>query len=261
MAIHKKYLQLSIGMALLIESFVFAGAARAQESSARILKFTKISEFGIGVGGLNYQGDIASEYNFENNRLAATIFYRKVISQPLTLKASLTAGFFHANDSAYTDRPFQLYRGAEIDGKLIELGVGIEYYFLDYYDFNRFYRWSPYFFAGPNLFYYATDKKSNLENNTEETGTRDGLSYSLTMGAGMKFSINRSWNFGVEFGPRLVLSQDFLDDLTEKTNTGAQLSNPHDRDWYIYNGIFVSYTFYKTYCPSIYKNNTDFIFD
>ncbi len=263
MAVNKKILRLSIGLLWLIESFVLIGSVQAQESDARVLKYMRISELGFGVGGVNYQGDISPEYKFENNRLGATIFYRKVVSQPLTLKMNLTGGFFHANDSSETGRPFQLYRGAEISTKLIEFGVGIEYYFFDYYSFKRFYRWSPYFFAGPNLMYYATDRTGNpaMENDQQETGTRDGLNYSLTMGAGIKFSLNRSWNIGAEFGPRLVLSKDFLDDLTENSSTGAQLSNPHNRDWYFYNGIFVSYTFYKNFCPSIYRNNTDFIFD
>lgn len=248
-------LVLSTGLLWLVESFLLLAPVFGQESGSRILESTRISELGIGIGGVNYQGDIATNYRFANNRPGATLFYRKVISQPFTLKASITGGFFRAADDFYEQRPFQLNRDATIKGSLIELGVGLEYYFLDYYDFKRPFRFSPYFFTGPNIMRYNTDRDSGPKNNPDEGEVNSGLRFTYTMGAGIKFAVARHWNIGLEFSPRLVFSQDFLDDLTETTDQGRQLSNPHDRDWYFYNGLSVSYTFYKQYCPRPYKNN------
>src|SRR5688500_17299124 len=57
------------------------------------------SELGIGLGGTVYKGEIAPEYNFGNNRPAASVFYRRDISDPVTLKAGLLVGLLGASDS------------------------------------------------------------------------------------------------------------------------------------------------------------------
>ena len=47
----------------------------------------------------------------------------------------------------------------------------------------------------------------------------------------------------------------FTDQFDHLGDQDPFLVNPHDQDWYYYNGVSLSYTFYKIRCPDSYKNN------
>ena len=55
----------------------------------------------------------------------------------------------------------------------------------------------------------------------------------------------RRWNLGLEVGARKEFT-DKLDDISEQN---PLIENRHDQDWYFYNGVSISYTFYKIRCP------------
>ncbi|WP_262923007.1 DUF6089 family protein [Hymenobacter cellulosilyticus] len=59
------------------------------------------------------------------------------------------------------------------------------------------------------------------------------------------------WNLGLEAGARKA----FTDELDHLGTQNPLLVNTHDQDWYFYNGLSISYTFYKINCPDSYKAN------
>ena len=48
-----RHFLLSIGLLWLVESFLLLAPAMAQESNSKILNSTRISELGIGIGGID----------------------------------------------------------------------------------------------------------------------------------------------------------------------------------------------------------------
>lgn len=56
------------------------------------------SEVGIGIGATNYRGEISPRLQLQNSRPAFTVFYRKDVSVPLTLRGGFTAGLLRADD-------------------------------------------------------------------------------------------------------------------------------------------------------------------
>ncbi|RZK17029.1 MAG: porin family protein, partial [Hymenobacter sp.] len=145
------------GLVLAGSSFLGAAPARAQHTS----------ELGLGLGGTNYRGEVSPQYQFENNRPAFTVFYRRDISAPVTLRAGLTYGGLRAKDSNVEGAnggvpPLQNYRQVSLKGSVLELSGVVEYNFLDYHQRTEQHRvhLSPYLFAGLAPFYAHTTTES-----------------------------------------------------------------------------------------------------
>lgn len=243
---------------LQVGSAFFIPAANAQNIGT--------SELGLGLGGVNYKGEISPKYRFGNNGPAAMLFYRRDISNPVTLRASFLAGATGASDN-YFKIPLNQFRQARMSGTLIELAGGLEYNFLDYYDLRRKQRWTPYFFVNVAGFVSSTKTESDVQAVVGSTSVasqvttagqggltenRNVISISVPAGVGIKFALSYHWNLGAEIGARKIFT-DLYDNLGEEHSRG--LANPHDSDWYFYNGISLSYTFYKIRCPKVYRSN------
>ncbi|AMM51088.1 hypothetical protein TH61_07710 [Rufibacter sp. DG15C] len=209
------------------------------------------NELGIGIGGITYKGDVSPRYRLLSNRPALTLFYKRDVSRALVLRGSLLAGKVKAKDTQYEDLPLSDYRKAEVTTSVLELAVGFDYNFLNYYDFRRHIRWTPYFTLG--VAGLAYNNKTTAPNPVvlypENGGNNEPYKTSFTMavpiGAGIKYALTHRLNLGVEFGARFLLTDKF-DNLT---NQNEKVMNPHDNDWYFYNGVSLSYTFYKINCP------------
>lgn len=223
--------------------------------SASAQKPVSTSEIGIGLGGANYKGELAPNYRFLNNQPAITVFYRRDIIQPLTIRGGIMASHRIVEDNTIGDHSYDLplpnYRNSELRLTLAELSLVAEYNFLDYYDLSQDIRISPYFFAGvAGLVYHH-----KLETDSDAVSPRIkpydvNLSISIPFGVGVKYALSKHWNLGLEFGARKLFNDD-LDYLSE--GDGKQVANPYDNDWYFYNGISLSYTIYRINCPPTYR--------
>lgn len=217
------------------------------------------SEIGGGIGGLAYKGEVAPDYRFRNNQPGAVLFYKKDISKPVTLKANLLAGRMRAKDENVS-LPVNTFRQAAVETNLVEFSVGMEYNFLDYYDQRRRTRWTPYYFISFAVASY--NNKVQLGKNTvkpEETA----ILLSIPTGIGFKYALSYNWNLGLEIGARKTVAKngDHLDYLQTKnygglSNRELPLTDPYDKDWYYYNGLSISYTFYKLRCPRPSKSSS-----
>ncbi len=239
------------GLVLAGSSFLGAGSASAQ--------VTHTSELGLGLGATNYKGELSPQYQLQNNRPALTIFYRRDVSVPVTLRGGFTAGFLRANDANVTGAnggvpPVQDYRQASMKGGVAEVSGVVEYNFLDYHrrsDQNRVHL-TPYLFIGLAGFYASTTTESQnpaLQPSFNRKGSR--LGFAVPAGVGLKVALSQHFNVGAEIGAR----KTFTDQLDHLSDQDPFLVNPHDQDWYYYNGISVSYTFYKIRCPTPYSRN------
>ena len=217
------------------------------------------SEIGVGLGATNYRGEISPRYQFQNNRPALTAFYRKDVSVPITLRGGLTAGLLRADDGNVSGvngavPPLQAYRQANTKGGLVEASAVVEYNFLDFHRRTDKVHFTPYLFGGVAIFYANTTTVSDAGLGTlSRKGAMVG--FAIPVGVGAKLALSTHWNLGLEVGARKALT-DQLDQLGDQS---AFLVNPHDQDWYYYNGLSLSYTFYKIHCPDSYKNNKELL--
>jgi Domain of unknown function (DUF6089) len=236
-------------------SIFFPLAAKAQTTT----------EIGGGLGGLNYRGEISPNYRLLNNRPALTGFYRRDLSNAITARGNLTFGFLRAADADVKRRgkvlPVPALRRATLNGFLAELMGGFEYNFLDYYDQRRRTRWTPYFFMGGSVYYSRLTTALNEEVpngirpiSKKRSGGR--FAAAIPVAVGIKYALSYHWNLGMEVGARRTFGDkfDYLSniDVPELAQTG-------DTDWYYYNGVSLSYTFYKIVCPDIYRSQPNLL--
>ena len=232
---------------LLAGSAFFCGNAQAQQTS----------EVGLGLGGLVYRGELAPQYQLDNNRPAFTGFYRRDVTVPITVRGAFTAGLLRADDARVTDAdgivlPQAAVRQARLSGWLTEVSVVAEYNFLNYHDRADKYHYTPYLFAGVAGYYASTTTTTanpNLSQQLDQSGGMFG--FAIPAGVGFKVALSEHLNLGLEVGARKL----FTDQLDHLSQQDPAYVNPHDPDWYFYNGVSLSYTFYKIRCPDQYKKN------
>jgi len=227
-------------------SVFFALSAKAQSTS----------EVGIGLGGLVYKGELAPSYQFRNNRPAVTAFYRKDISAPVTLRAAVMGGLLRADDANVkgvngNTAPLPAARRANMKGNLIELSGALEYNFFDFHNRKDKVHFTPYVVVGLAAFLANTTTQSNAVGAESFNKKGSVLGLAVPAGFGLKLALSRHWNLGLEAGARKA----FTDELDHASTQSPVLVNNHDQDWYFYNGVSISYTFYKIHCPDSYKEN------
>ena len=236
------FLTLLIGLP--VGSVFFAASAVAQSRTT--------SEVGVGIGGLLYKGELAPNYQFRNNRPALTGFYRRDISAPITLRAGIMGGMLRADDRNVKGvngnvAPLANYRDAHLKGSLLELSGALEYNFFDYHDRHDKVHFTPYVFVGLAGFYASVQTASSARPSLNKSGNI--ISLAIPAGVGFKYAVSEHWNIGLEAGARKTFT-DNLDHIDGQTSAQKDLlGNSHDQDWYFYNGLSVSYTFYKIRCP------------
>jgi len=240
----------------LLACFVQTGSVFFAHSA--VAQYT--SEIGVGLGGLVYKGELSPKYQFKNNRPAITAFYRRDISAPVTLRGAFMAGLLRADDGNVQGvnnavAPLPAYRQANMKGSLYEVSAVMEYNFFDYHYRKDKVHFTPYVFVGVAGFLANTTTATN--NGALPSLNRGGsmLGVAVPVGFGFKYALSNRWNLGLEAGARKVFS-DQLDHIDGKSNGQTDLvGNRHDKDWYFFNGVSISYTFYKISCPPQYKDN------
>jgi len=218
----------------LIVAGIFAFLAFPQLVSAQRV------EFGAGLGGFNYKGDISPNFRFRFFKPGGSLFFRYNPSQALSLRAEIAGGVIGAKDEHSKD-PFQQARNLSFTTRIIEGSTVAEYNFLNYEDRRFAVNWTPYVFGGLG---YSTFNPS------PKTSDYKTSSLVLPYGVGIKYQIRRPWNIGLEYGTRKTYT-DFLDNLggNPVSNDKLQQGDPSLKDTYFYVRLSVSYTFYKIFCP------------
>ena len=204
---------------------------------------------------MNYRGEVSPRYRVLNNRLAGTAFYKKDLSTALVARGGLTLGGIRvADEQVRRDGdvvPVAASRQATFRAFVVEALVGVDYNFLDYYDFKRRTRWTPYVFTGVAGYYASTEtafrSRGTIARPVMQTVGGTKVSVALPIGLGIKYALSREINLIVEAGGRRTFGDQF-DNLSEAAP--PELADTGGPDWYFYNGVSVSYTFYKIICPT-----------
>ena len=197
-------------------------------------------EFGAGLGGFNYKGDIAPSMRLKFFKPAGSVFFRYNPNSALSLRAEIAGGLIGAKDEGSKD-PYQQVRNMSFRTRVFEGSAVAEYNFLDYQDRRFAVNWTPYVFGGVGLNTFRPEVK---------TGDYKTSGLVLPYGVGIKYQIRRPWNIGIEYGARKTFT-DYLDNLGgDPTSTDKLLQgDPSTKDSYYYLRLSVTYTFYRIFCP------------
>jgi hypothetical protein len=197
----------------------------------------------FGVGGTSFLGELggadqvgthfARDFEIVYTRPAFTAGYRYKLNESFSVKGVVSYGWLYGDDATTAD-PHRMSRNLSFRSPIIEAGGHIEYNIIKEkfghrYDLRRIRGKgntpSLYVFTGINGFWFNPKAQYNGEwvalqpLGTEGQGlvsTRDKysrISWSIPVGFGMNFLIDRNWGVGFEYGARYAMT-DYIDDVS-----------------------------------------------
>jgi len=230
------------------------------------------SEIHIGAGATNFLGElggadqIGTDYfkdlELSQTRIAISAGLRYKLSQMFALNTHLTYGKV-AGDDALTKEFFRNYRNLNFKSNIWELNSNFEFAFIREQVGHRYrlkgvrgqrgFEMSAYGFVGIGVFYFNPKGERNgewvkLRNlNTEGQGltsTRkkySNIQLAIPLGIGFKYSFDRRWGIGLEYGIRKTFT-DYIDDasktyydnnalLIQKGALSAAMADKSDKDF------------------------------
>ncbi len=207
--------------------------------------YAQKNEVGLGIGGFNYTGDLVRDFRLQNTRPGGMLFYRRNFNEFFSARISLSGGGLFGNDTPPYD-PLAQQRDTAFSISVVELAGTIEYHFLDYKENINLLRWSPYFFIGAGIAFFGPH-----EQKTENYSSTQPV---IPFGLGFKYILNPVWNLGFEAGIRKTFF-DHIDNISveDLNNKNFAYGNLHDKDWYYFIGLSISYTFYTIPCPYLFN--------
>lgn len=203
-------------------------------------------ELGIFAGGSNIIGDVGST-QFVNPRgftLGGVAKWNR--SDRHSFRGSIIGTFLRADDANSSD-PSRQIRGLEVDNKMIEGSLGIEYTFWDYELYSGKPQFTPYLYFGVSVIHF-----SNTRLNSSGRGfTFDGwdTNFGVPLALGFKTNLAPHITLAGEIGARYTFT-DNLDGSNPDEGGAAQLriGNLNNNDWFMFTGVTISYTFGRKPC-------------
>jgi hypothetical protein len=202
-------------------------------------------EFGIGLGGMLYKGDLNPFFNPSLTRFSGTGFYKQNLSYATALRAQATVGGIGGNSDLSPNLYIREVAPGKFSSLLFEVSGGLEYNFFNYRDpLNKRQRGTPYLFGGLGFFYFQPESREKVVS---------PLQLAIPFGLGYKYRLGKHFNLTAEFVARKVFT-DYLDGVSTIDNfRGWQTAYRFDNDWYCYLGVHISYTIYTIICPFDYN--------
>ncbi|HRH36348.1 MAG TPA: DUF6089 family protein, partial [Catalimonadaceae bacterium] len=115
-------------------------------------------EFGLGVGGLNYKGDLNPQLNPVLTRPGIQGFFRYNFSMTVVGRFNALFGYLVGDGSLSPDAYISRLAPNKFNTPITEFSGLIEYNFFNYRNpKNRFIFGSPYIFGGPSVFIFLPD--------------------------------------------------------------------------------------------------------
>jgi hypothetical protein len=248
----------------------------------------KSSELGLHLGYSTYLGDLQpKDFTQSQPGVAIGASLRKYFTDRISAKFFANFTRLSANDNRYGEN--YRYRNLSFRNDVKELGFQAEISMFRFDNTNLknadnkdYYNFTPYVFAGVNMFY--SNPKALYQDQWVELQplTTEGVSYgkvgvAIPFGLGFKYQTNSRMVVGVEFGLRKTFT-DYLDDVSnsypdmaklkadkgqqaidlswradEKNSNakttlpqaGTRRGNPNQKDWYTLAQFVMSYNLKK----------------
>ncbi len=189
--------------------------------------------FDIGAfgGASYYMGDINNKRIFYSPAPS----YGGLVYYHFTTRYSLKTSFYKAslsgNDKDFKD-PYKQLRNASFSANLLDISVQLEFNFSPYENMTKLKDNFTFFVAG------------GLGANIMLGGSSDpGGILVIPMGGGIKYNLVKRLTVGAEWSYRRMTG-DKMDGVVNQSNKMYH-SSVHNRDWYSFGGLFLSYKIFS----------------
>lgn len=181
-------------------------------------------EYGMGIGGSQYFGDLNDNYGFKYVRPSGGLFARIHVSPFIAVRFSGNYAKVGYDDATSTNN-YNKKRNLNFRSDIVEIAMQAEFNFFRFTTGELHSRFTPYITAGIGGFYYNpytfyNGSRYNLKN----VGTEgqyvgyagriyNNFSMCFPIGVGVKYWVVPGVNVGFEIAHRLTLT-DYLDDVS-----------------------------------------------
>ncbi|MCX6350371.1 MAG: DUF6089 family protein [Bacteroidetes bacterium] len=240
-------------------------------------------EGGIMVGITEYQGDLSTKaITWSQSKLSLGALGRYYFSPRFNVKGGFFYGSVEGDDQNNAVGSSVYKRNLNFKSTLLELSAQGELNILPYISNSRRYRFAPYIFGGVGVFHFnpmgqdrsvgGDNKYYALQPLKTEGSTYSLWSLCIPYGVGVKYSLGKFWNLGIEFGQRKLFS-DKLDDVSgvyvdpsktagtdiakrmsnmqgKPSAIGRQRGNSKKEDMYLFMGLTLTKTIRRFSCSN-----------
>jgi hypothetical protein len=204
---------------------------------------SQINEVGLFVGGSNFVGDVGSTTYIHPESPAIGFIYKWNKTPRHSWRFSYTQSNIVSKDANSNDnsRKTRVY---EFETTIKEIGSGIEFNFFDFDINNPLERkLTPYVFTGINMGFY----NGTLRPKSKPNVNINEKSVVLPIILGVKSNLTSNFVVGLEVGSRFTFADD-LDGSLPKNSNGIPFGNFNNKDWYVFSGLTLTYTFGNKPC-------------
>ncbi|WP_439505036.1 DUF6089 family protein [Sediminibacterium sp.] len=209
---------------------VIALSVATSSTKAQLMEsFLHSGEIGIGVGMGHYFGDLNSEIRFNRPKSAFGLFYRKQLSNYISVRLSGEYTFLGYSDR-YSNNDVQRARNLSFNSNVWEVGISGDFNFFRYQPGFQGYSFTPYIGLGIGAFSYdpyaflGGQKYFLRLLGTEGQGSPlyvdrtvyNPIAISIPFTFGLKYALNARTNIFGELIYRFT-NTDFLDDVSGQT--------------------------------------------
>lgn len=184
-------------------------------------------EFGAGIGGAHYFGDLNTRAHLNRPKIAASVFFRKNFGNYIAVRVAANFAKVGYSDVHNTHNPIMVRRNLSFNSSIWELALQGDFNFFRFIPGEPGYNFTPYITIGAGIFNYDPYAYLNGEKyflrplNTEGQGNAaypdrkpySSMAISIPFGVGLKYSLNERMNIGFEIVHR-VTNTDYLDDVS-----------------------------------------------
>ncbi|WP_309640669.1 DUF6089 family protein [Flavobacterium sp.] len=204
----------------------------------------QIHEIGVFLGGSNFIGDVGSTTYIAPNKLAFGLLYKWNRSPRHSWRFSYTQSTVEAND-ADSGMDSRIERDYRFKNSIRELTAGLEFDFFTFDLHDSKPQFTPYVFTGLSYVFYDGLYFRNGGPNKEATYR----TLAIPMTVGVKGRVFQNFVIGFEVAAR----NTFKDDLDGSNPTNGdykdlKFGNLTSKDWYMFTGVTLTYTFGERPC-------------
>lgn len=204
----------------------------------------QINELGVFLGGGNYVGDIGKTNYIAPNEFAFGALYKWNKSPRHSWRFSIVHSKITANDED-SDVQGRKLRSLDFENSVTEFSAGLEFNFFDFNLHELEQQFTPYVYTGVSYFLYD----DLIFDQGEAKKAHSGSSFAIPMTVGIKTNVLPKLILGFEVGARYTFTDNidgtFPDD---EEYVGARFGNTNSKDWYVFTGFTLTYTFTEKPC-------------
>ena len=185
-------------------------------------------EFGLGLGGGHYFGDLNTRARVNRTKLSASAFFRKNFGNYIAARVNVAFAQLGYSDIYNTHNEYMYRRNLSFNSKVWELSLQGDFNFFRFMPGEPEYSFTPYLTLGVGVFSYDPYAFLNGEKillrplGTEGQGSTlypdrkqyNSMAISIPFGGGIKYALNDRINIGFEVVHRFT-NTDYLDDVSK----------------------------------------------